>query len=87
MSRGSNIDEWKSRVETFIGVTYPSLKKLFATENEGPNGQKHFATPMEDLEIVHPHTRDNYRIMVYLLSLVHIMRLSSSGLKSSSTLS
>ena len=53
---GCNIDEWKSRMETFIGVTYPGLKRLFTTEDEGPNGQRHFATPMEDLEIVHPQT-------------------------------
>ena len=37
--------------------------------------------------IVYWDTRDNYRIMVYLPSLIQIMQISSSGLNSTPTLS
>ena len=47
-----NVEEWKTRLETYVGLRYPHLKKMFTTAYIADNGQKYYSRTTEDVAIV-----------------------------------
>ena len=55
-TKGSYVEDWRQRLEAYIGSNYPGVKKMFTNEQDGPSGRKRYATPADEMNVVNPST-------------------------------
>ena len=61
--RVGNVDEWRSRLEAYVGLRYPHLKRMFTTVYTAEDGHKYYSRLAENEEIVPALTKEEEALL------------------------